>query len=121
MYRMRVNKKTLPATLLILSATLLFACNRSSLISNSKETASPPAKENYVKDEVIVKFKNDVVENRIKEINSSLGCEIMRSIGQTKTFLIKIKTGEDVEKIIKKYKKFEEVEYAEPNFIKHTH
>lgn len=116
---MQLRTKTLPATLLIISAAILFSCNRSSVIANNREPATPPAKEKYVKDEVIVKFKEYVTENRIEEISTSLGCEIIKSIGPTKTFLIKINTGEDVKEIVNKYNQFDEVEYAQPNYIYH--
>lgn len=98
---------------------VLFSCNGASLISNNKELITPPAKKEYVKDEVIVRFKDTVTEERIKEISTSLSCVIIRKIGPTKTFLIKIKTGGDVKEIIDKYKQFEEVEHAQPNYIKY--
>lgn len=98
---------------------VLFSCNRSLLVVNNKEQAAPSAREEYVKDEIIVKFKEGVTQERIKEINTSLGCEIIRSIGPTKTFLIKIKIGEDVKEVVDKFKLFDEVEYAEPNYIYH--
>jgi hypothetical protein len=100
---------------------MFLACNRSSLVSETKEATDSVSKESYVKDEVIVKFKNTVAEDRIKEINASLGCEIIRSIGSEKTFLIRINTGEEVKIIMEKYKKVEEIEYAEPNYIKKIH
>ncbi len=111
-----LNKKTFSQAILMLTTTVLLACHTSSVIPTNKELS----KEDYVKDELIAKFKEGATEVRIKEIISSLGCEIIRSIGSTKTFLIKIKTGEDVEEMMGKYRQFDEVEYAQPNYVYHT-
>ena len=113
-----LQRKALPATLLVISAAMFLACSRSSLVTGSKEQPATAEKKQYVENEVIVKFKNSIADSRIKEINASLGCEIIRGIGAEKTFLIKINTGEEVKVIIEKYKKLEEIEYAEPNYIK---
>lgn len=115
-----LDKKIFSTILSMIAVTMFFACTYSPLISkNEKPQISP--KEEYVKDEVIVKFKEGIADSRINEINASLGCETIKNIGLTKTFLIKIKTGKSVKEIIDKYKQFEEVEYAQPNYIKYVH
>jgi hypothetical protein len=118
LYKNYLNSKTVPATVIALITIIILSCNHFPVISNTTEPSAPPLKEEYVQDEVIVKFKQGVTENRIREINDLLGCEIIRSIGRTNTFLIKIKTGQTVKETINKYKLFDEVEYAEPNYIK---
>lgn len=90
---------------------MLFACSRP-LTSNNH-----PSKNEYVKDEVVVKFREGVSAEKIKGITASLKCEIVRQIGATKIFLIKIKTDAGVMEIISKFKQFDEVEYAQPNYI----
>lgn len=114
----KIYKRIVPAALIILFFVIILSCNRSSVISNNSEPSKPSPQEDYVKDEVIVKFKKGVTEARIKEINEFLGCEIVRSIDRTETYLMKIKTGVEVKEIINKYKLFDEVEYAEPNYIR---
>lgn len=121
LYIHNLQRKALPATLLVISAAIFLTCNRSSLVTDSKEKPATAEKKQYVENELIVKFKNSIADSRIKEINTSLGCEIIRGIGSEKTFLIKINTGEEVKVIIEKYEKLEEVEYAEPNYIKQLH
>ena len=118
LYIHNLQRKALPATLLVISAAMFLACNRPSLVTGSKEKPAPAEEKQYVENEIIVKFKNSTADSRIKEINASLGCEIIRGIGSEKTFLIKINTGEEVKVIMEKYKKLEEIEYAEPNYIK---
>ncbi|MEK6528559.1 MAG: hypothetical protein AABZ36_06745 [Nitrospirota bacterium] len=121
LYIHNLQRKALPATLLVICAAMFLACSRSSLVTGSKEQPVPAEKKQYVENEIIVKFKNSIAHSRIKEINTSLGCEIIRGIGSEKTFLIKINTGEEVKVIMGKYKKLEEIEYAEPNYIKQIH
>ena len=113
---LRLSRKILQVILLIISATIFFSCNRSS-ISNTKEPAIPVTKEDYVKDEVIVKFKSNISEHRINEINTMLKARIIRKLSRTNTYLIKIPEGINVYEAIGRYMVTKDVEYAEPNYI----
>lgn len=119
MFKKIRQTKTSRVILLIISVATFFSCNRPTVISTNEESSPLSQKEDYIEDEVIVKFKQNVAEERINEINTSLGCETKRRIGKTNTFLIRITTKTSVKKIIDKYKLFNEVEYAEPNYIYH--
>jgi hypothetical protein len=111
-----LQKKIRFSLILLISATTFLSCNRSAVVSNHNESSQGMGKD-YVKDEVIVKFKQGVSTERINEINNAIGCEIIKNIGPTNTFLLKILHGNSVNEIINKYKLFNEVDYAQPNYI----
>jgi len=74
--------------------------------------------ENFVKGEVIVKFKDNASEKQIERINSSLNTQVKQKIPVGKnTFLLKLPEGLPVTEAVDRYKKLSEVEYAEPNFL----
>lgn len=89
---------------------------KSNVASSSVEQAKQH--ENFVKGEIIVKFKDNATEKQIERINSSLNTKVKQKIPVGKnTFLLKLPEGLPVTKAVEKYQKLSKVEYAEPNFI----
>lgn len=89
--------------------------------SNAASTNVEQARqhENFVKGEVIVKFKDNASEKQIERINSSLNTTVKQKIPVGKnTFLLKLPEGLQVTEAVDRYKKLSEVEYAEPNYIR---
>ena len=73
--------------------------------------------QNYVPNQVLVKFKDGVSEERVTEIHNAVGTKIQDKILFGKIHLVLIVNGASVEDTIKEYAKFAEVEFAEPNYI----
>ncbi|MEW6068218.1 MAG: type II secretion system secretin GspD [Nitrospirota bacterium] len=67
--------------------------------------------------ELLVKFEDEVTEERINEILSAEGASIKADLQPKGLYLIKLKEGQSVKEAIKVFNKYEEVEYAEPNYI----
>lgn len=82
------------------------------------EISQPEAPQpDYVKDEVLVKFKPGTDAETIEHIRSTLKLEIMRRFSSPNLFLMKITDGTSVPAVIEQLKTFEAVKYAEPNYV----
>jgi len=123
---------------IILSAAIVFlmitSCTASKLQNNTsspgdkKMLALEDGKEgrktnfgvegkDYKAGEVLVKFKRDISKEAVEKIAKESGLEIIRVVSPPNLYLLKIAGDSTVENTIKVLKKFEEVEYSEPNYI----
>ncbi len=73
----------------------------------------PPA---YVPGEILVKFKEEVSEARIDEINRRMGGEVVRYIATIRVYHLRFDGDDNMVRRIEKYVQLPEVEYAEPNY-----
>jgi hypothetical protein len=113
------------------------ACNgqndNNNLKSNKKTTesgikkadqagiAQPQAQQHeYVPHEVLVKFNPDTNPETIARIQAELKLEKVREFRSPNLFLMKITDGTGVEAIIEKLKTYQDVKYAEPNYVVKT-
>ncbi|MGD9045897.1 MAG: hypothetical protein PVG06_19465 [Desulfobacterales bacterium] len=71
----------------------------------------------YVPHEVLVKFNPDTDPQTIARIQAELKLEKVREFRSPNLFLMKITDGASVEVIIEKLQTYEEVKYAEPNYV----
>ena len=134
----RIRKKMTTGFGFCVLAGLIFlilplACkvqNNNNLKSNKKTTesgikkadqagiAQPQAQQHeYVPHEVLVKFNPDTNPETIARIQAELKLEKVREFRSPNLFLMKITDGTSVEAIIEKLKTYEEVKYAEPNYV----
>lgn len=82
--------------------------------ADKKKVPAPAAKAG----EILVKFKPGTGEKRIREIARKEGLEIIKTVTPPSLYLLKSReTSLSVDKRIADLKKYEEVEYAEPNYI----
>ena len=86
-------------------------------LSDSKKTDFARAEERYSKGELLVQFKGGIQETRISEILSAEGAAVISEMKPKGLYLIKLKKEQDVREAVKKFNAYEEVEYAEPNYI----
>ena len=75
----------------------------------------------YKAGEVLVKFKKDISKEAVEKIAKDSGLEIIRVVSPPNLYLLKIAGDSTVENTINVLKKFEEVEYSEPNYIYRIH
>lgn len=71
----------------------------------------------YKQGEVLVKFKEDTSQARIAEILSGEGASIISALKPEGLYLVRLKQGQDVRDAVKKFIRYQEVEYAEPNYM----
>lgn len=99
---------------LILGITLLgIGCPK------AQKKSAPPTEgqeAEYVKDEILVKFKKGVTKERIGEINKRFGVVVIRVLAEVEIYHLRIPEDSTVPKMVKRYKNLPEVEYAQPNY-----
>ncbi|MCD1260110.1 peptidase S8 [Paenibacillus athensensis] len=69
----------------------------------------------HVPNQLLVKFRDEVDEQRRKEIVGKARCEVLRSYDVLGTHLIRSKR--KMRRMLKHYQQLYEVEYAEPNYV----
>ena len=107
----------------IIGLTLLFffvsgiSGSSNSISSNPLNSSDGFKGPNYVKGEVIVKYKKDVPDERINGLHQRMNAIKKRDIPNLRIQSVKIPDFMSVEDAIAKYKSDPDVEYAEPNYI----
>jgi hypothetical protein len=86
-------------------------------LSDNKKMEFARTEDMYKQGEVLVKFKKDVAEERVREIVSKEGAVVVKESTMKGLFLIRLKQGQDVRDGVKMFNTHDEVEYAEPNYI----
>ena len=71
----------------------------------------------YAQGELLVQFKDGTSQERIAEIFSVEGASVISVLKPKGPYHIKLRNGQDVSYAIKIFKTYQEVEYAEPNYI----
>jgi len=90
---------------------MTLSCNKNEFTTKHDE---------YVPDEILVKFKNGTSDIKSSQIMNKFGFSEAKAISNVKNGLlkkIKLNDGMSVEKAIAQYKSEKDVEYAEPNYI----
>lgn len=77
----------------------------------------PPGLEEYVPDQIIVKFKRGIDVAAEKKLNDKLGTEVAYTSPYAGFKVLKIPKGKTVAEMVQAYSKQPNVEYAEPNYI----
>ena len=68
----------------------------------------------------MVKFHEGINEKAIQAIKRDLQLETIRIVSATNLYLMKIMDGSSVESVLERLRKYEEVRYAEPNYVRTT-
>jgi serine protease len=80
---------------------------------------SPP-QDDYVPDQIIVKFKEGVLGSAEASLNSSLGTEVIYTSPFAGFKVLQIPEGKTVDEMVQAYSGQAIIEYAEPNYIDHV-
>jgi len=100
-----------------LSPHVIEDAERLAELTEEKKTQYARAEDRYVKGEVVLKFKEGIPDERVSEILSAEGSSIIRELEPKGLYLVKLKEEQEVKDAIEKFTPYEEVEYAEPNYI----
>lgn len=76
-----------------------------------------PDEEEYVPDELLVKFKEGVRAESITAINEKVGTQVVNVLGEGRLYQLRIPPSAKLEEVMKTYKALPEVEYVEFNYI----
>ena len=91
------------------------------VMKDGDDKGSPESQNEYMPDEVIVKFEPEMKEAEKEALKDKVGVRTVKKHGITGSELLKIKNKDKkVKDIIQKLKKDPGVEYAEPNYIVRT-
>lgn len=122
--RLRVPASLALTTLMVL--TLVFCLPGADNVSADDfpivETSPQPSgpTEDYVPDEIIVKFKTGTPGTAVNQLNMSLGASVLRTSPHGGFKVLKIPSGKTVAEMVGTYRQRPIVEYAEPNYIFHV-
>jgi serine protease len=78
------------------------------------------SEEEFVTDEILVKFKRGVGKDKIDRINSKHGAFVRHTSPYTRSKRMGIPKGKTVAEMVKLYQAEDAVEYVEPNYIAHA-
>jgi serine protease len=78
------------------------------------------SEEEFVTDEILVKFKRGVGKDKIDRINSKHGAFVRHTSPYTQSKRMGIPKGKTVAEMVKLYQAEDAVEYVEPNYIAHA-
>jgi subtilisin family serine protease len=76
--------------------------------------------EPWVKNELLVKFKNGPATAMAREANRAIGSEVLEDLGDLGWQRVRLPEGLTVDKAIARYKDVQDVEYAQPNYYYHV-
>jgi len=84
-------------------------------------TCSPIlAKADYAPGELLVRFKSVATSAYIGSVNEQRGCEVIREIKFIEVYHLRITSGLSVEEAVQRYSRDPNVEFAEPNYLRHA-
>lgn len=73
----------------------------------------------YVKDEVLVKFKNGTASQSARAANNQIGASVVEEFPELKWQRLKLPESLSVKNAVERYQSLAEVEYVQPNFYYH--
>jgi general secretion pathway protein D len=86
-------------------------------LTGEKQLQFARLEERYKDGELLIKFREETSEERIKEILSQEGASVLSPLQPKWLYRIQLKKRQEVKDAIKVFMSYKEVEYAEPNYI----
>ncbi|MEW6570046.1 MAG: type II secretion system secretin GspD [Nitrospirota bacterium] len=87
-------------------------------LTDQKKLDFAKVKERYKSGELLIKFREDIPEEVISGILSAEGAAVISILGANKLYHVKLKKGQGVDDAVEIFRRYREVEYAEPNYIR---
>ena len=98
---------------ILISAVALTALFAGSVIAQKTN------RENYVKDELLVKFSDGTASKAALDANRAMNAAVLETLGDLGWQRVRLPETLSVDEAMSRYSKFEGVEYAQPNFYYH--
>jgi general secretion pathway protein D len=86
-------------------------------LTENKKVEFAKTEDMYKQGEILVKFREDITEEKISEIISAEGAAIVSALNPKGLYRVRLKAGQDVREAVKRFSEHKEIEYAEPNYI----
>jgi general secretion pathway protein D len=113
LFKYKSKEKTKTNLLIFLTPHVVTEADRLGQLSHDKVTEFTQKEKLYVTGELIVTFKGDVTEEKIKDFISQQRTEIVKVVSE-KTYHIRMKKDVDLEEAINKFASLPEVQKVEP-------
>lgn len=85
-------------------------------ITRNKQEEFARKEQMYPQDEVIIKFRDNVLPQRAMEVIASLNAEVVKELSTQGLYLVRLPKGMEVLEAVRKFERMEDVKYAEPNY-----
>lgn len=95
---------------------VIFVFLASIFVSLTKHQVFAEGKDNFLAEEILVKFKESATQNDTAEVHKKLGGRIKETISGINVQIVEVK-GKNVGEAVSSYAKDKHVEYAEPNYV----
>lgn len=118
LFKNKTVEKSKTNLLVFLTPHIVRESEQLSHLTEQKDMEFARAENKYKPGELLVKFKEDVTEHRIEEILTLEKASVITITKLKGLYLIRLKKGQDVRDAIEKFMYYDEVEYAEPNYIR---
>ncbi|OGW36722.1 MAG: type II secretion system protein GspD [Nitrospirae bacterium RBG_13_39_12] len=118
LFKNKTYEKKKTNLLVFLSPHIVKEAAQLSIITDNKKLEFAKTQDRYKQSELLVKFKEETPEERISEILSAEGATIISVLKPNGLYKIRLEEGQDVKDAVKVFSEYEEVEYAEPDYIR---
>lgn len=108
--------KTKTNLLLFLTPHVIKEASQLSDLTSTKHKAFSMEEKQYTKDELLVRFQDNVSKEAAEEIISKQGASVINIMKGLNLYHIKLRPGQTVEEAINEFSSYPEVVYAEPNY-----
>jgi len=116
LFKNKSVNKTKTNLLVFLTPHIVKEAEYLSKLTDIKRKNFAKAENMYAQGELLVQFKDGTSQERIAEILSAEGASVI-SVLKPGPYHIRLRNGQDVSDAIKIFKTYQEIEYAEPNYI----
>jgi general secretion pathway protein D len=117
LFKNRSVEKRKTNLLVFLTPHIVREADMLSKLSENKKTEFAKAEEMYKQGELLVRFTKDTGEEEISGILSKEGATVISFMKLQRIYLLRLKPGQAVHQAVKKFQGYEEIEYAEPNYV----
>ncbi|MFI5294529.1 MAG: type II secretion system secretin GspD [Thermodesulfovibrionales bacterium] len=117
LFKTKNTTKNKTNLIVFLNPHIIKEADRLAEITRDKQKEFAVANNRFVSGELLVKFKENVPEEKVRSIISQKGAKVIKYTDNIRVYLLRLKEKQSVEDAVKEFSDLPEVEYAEPNYI----
>ncbi len=117
LFKNKTHEKKKTNLLVFLTPHIVKESEQLTRLTDDKKIEFAKSEDRYVQGELLIRFKDNINEEKVSEILTSEGATIISALKPKGTYHIKLKKNQDVREAAKIFNNYKEVEYAEPNYI----
>lgn len=117
LFKNRSIEKKKTNLIVFLTPHIIKEAEQLSKLTDNKKADYARTEEMFVQGEALVKFRDAVEDRRVLEILAAEGASVISVLTPRGPHRIQLKKGQDVRDAVKVFNKYEEIEYAEPNYL----